>query len=147
MKNFFSRFIMIFMISILILFIELLRSTPAAAQIQGNSGNELVLQIKPGLDNPRNSEGDFIELKDGRILYVYSRFIGDSGSDHAPAKLVARYSADGGISWTMDDEVIVDKEGDMNVMSVSLLRLQNNKIALVYLRKNSQNGRFAVGLE
>lgn len=137
MKNFFSRFIMIFMISILILFIELLRSTPAAAQIQGNSGNELVLQIKPGLDNPRNSEGDFIELKDGRILFVYSRFIGGSGSDHAPAKLVARYSADGGISWTMDDEVIVDKEGDMNVMSVSLLRLQNNKIALVYLRKNS----------
>ena len=137
MKNLFSRIYVILMISVQILFMELLMNSPAAAQIQVNPGNELVLQIKPGPDNPRNSEGALIDLKDGRIMFVYSRFIGGSGSDHAPAQLVARFSADGGISWTLDDEVILDKEGDMNVMSVSLLRLQNNKIALVYLRKNS----------
>lgn len=107
------------------------------AQSNENSGNMLVHQINSSRDNPRNSEGDFIELKDGRILFVYSRFIGASGSDHAPAQLVGRYSADEGISWTKDDQVIVDREGDMNVMSVSLLRLKNGKIALVYARKNS----------
>ena len=33
--------------------------------------------------------------------------------------------------------VVVENEGGMNVMSVSLLRLQNGEIALFYLRKNS----------
>jgi len=102
-----------------------------------HSGNDLVHVIYPGPGNPRNSEGAFIELNDKRLLYVYSRFSGPKGSDHAPAQLVSRYSVDGGLTWTNDDQVIVDKEGDMNVMSVSLLRLQNNTIALFYARKNS----------
>src|SRR5690606_15309150 len=109
----------------------------ASAQEQGKKGNQLTLQINPGPENPRNSEGDFIELKDGRILYVYSRFFGGSASDHAPAQLMGRYSSDGGKTWTQKDQIIVDKEGDMNVMSVSLLRLQNGNIALFYARKNS----------
>jgi Neuraminidase (sialidase) len=96
-----------------------------------------VLKLSPSENNPRNSEGDFINLKDGRILFVYSRYTGDSSSDHAPAFLAGRYSDDGGKTWTREDEVIVANEGGMNVMSVSLLRLQNNDIALFYLRKNS----------
>src|SRR5690606_14979508 len=111
----------------------------ASAQEQGKKGNQLTLQIKPGPENPRNSEGDFIALKDGRILYVYSRFYGGSGSDHAPAQLMGRYSDDGGKTWTEEDYLIVDKEGDMNVMSVSLLRLHNGTIALFYVRKNSMD--------
>ena len=119
-------------------FLFLLISITSELSAQSESpGNELVHVIKPGTDNPRNSEGAFIELKDKRILYVYSRFSGAKGSDHAPAQLVGRYSVDGGLTWTNDDEVIVEKEGDMNVMSVSLLRLQNNTIALFYARKNS----------
>lgn len=102
-------------------------------------GNELVHVINPGPENPRNSEGAFIGLKDGSILYVYSRFRGSNGSDHAPAQLVGRYSKDKGKTWTRDDQIIVDKEGDMNVMSSSLLRLKNGNIALIYLRKNSLN--------
>ncbi len=101
-----------------------------------SDGKEVLLRIKPGEDNPRNSEGDFVELKDGRILFVYSRYTGDSTSDHAPAYLAGRYSGDGGNTWS-DDHLIVEREGDMNVMSVSLLRLQNGEIALFYLRKNS----------
>lgn len=98
---------------------------------------DTVLQLLPGDNNPRNSEGDFIALKDGRILFVYSRYLGDSGSDHAPAFLAGRYSSDGGNTWTTEDQVIVQQEGQMNVMSVSLLRLQNGQIALFYLVKNS----------
>jgi len=99
---------------------------------------ETVLKLSPSENNPRNSEGDFITLKDGRILFVYSHYTGQSSGDHAPAFLAARYSGDGGNKWTENDEVIVPNEGKMNVMSVSLLRLQNDDIALFYLRKNSR---------
>lgn len=96
-----------------------------------------VLQLLPGPNNPRNSEGDFITLKDGRILFVYSHYTGTSGNDNANAFLAGRYSSDKGKTWTQEDVKIVDQEGDMNVMSVSLLRLKNGEIALFYLRKNS----------
>lgn len=102
-----------------------------------NTVSYLVMKIEPGPDNPRNSEGDFIELKDGKILFVYSRYTGTSSSDHASAYLAGRISADGGKTWTKDDRIIVSKEGLMNVMSVSLLRLQDGRIALFYLKKNS----------
>ncbi|MEO6136534.1 MAG: sialidase family protein [Ginsengibacter sp.] len=96
-----------------------------------------VLQLLPGPDNPRNSEGDFVTLKDGRILFVYSHYTGTSGSDDGNAYLAGRYSSDKGKTWTQEDVKIVDQEGDMNVMSVSLLRLKNGEIALFYARKNS----------
>ncbi|MEO5996460.1 MAG: sialidase family protein [Chitinophagaceae bacterium] len=100
-------------------------------------GKEIALRLEPGPNNPRNSEGDFISLNDGRILFVYSHYSGNSGGDHDPAYLAGRYSGDGGKTWTADDVKIVDREGTMNVMSVSLLRLQTGEIALFYLKKNS----------
>ncbi|CAL1517234.1 sialidase family protein [Chitinophaga sp. MM2321] len=96
-----------------------------------------VLQLNPGPDNPRNSEGDFITLKNGNILFVYTYFSGDNGDDHGHAYLVSRSSSDQGKTWSKEDKLVVKQEGDMNVMSVSLLRLQNGKIALFYLKKNS----------
>ncbi|MDD4109226.1 MAG: sialidase family protein, partial [Prolixibacteraceae bacterium] len=96
-----------------------------------------VLKLSPSVNNPRNSEGDFINLKDGRILFIYTHYTGDSSSDHAPAYLAGRYSDDGGYTWSEKDQIILQNEGEMNVMSVSLLRLQNGDIALFYLRKNS----------
>ncbi len=101
-----------------------------------SAGVDRIRLLPPGEGNPRNSEGDFIALKDGRILFVYSHFTG-GGSDHAAAHLAGRYSSDGGRTWTKEDVVIVPREGGFNVMSVSLLRLQDGRIALFYLRKNS----------
>ncbi len=92
--------------------------------------------LPPGPNNPRNSEGDFIELDDGRILFIYTHFYGGSG-DHDPARLAWRVSHDRGVTWSEEDEIIVEGEGDMNDMSVSLLRLDDGRIALFYLRKNS----------
>jgi len=94
--------------------------------------------LPPGPDNPRNSEGDFVTLEDGRIMFIYTHFTGESGSDFAPAHLAARYSDDGGYTWTAEDEVVVPNEGGDNVMSVSLLRLQDGRIALFYMRKDSR---------
>ena len=102
-----------------------------------NSGKQIVLQLKPGPGNPRNSEGDFIHLKDGRILFVYTYFTG-GGGDHSKAHLAGCFSDDYGKTWTREQAVILPNEGDMNTMSVSLLRLDNGNIAMFYLRKNSE---------
>ena len=109
----------------------------AVAFADPSSGVRVVLELSPGMDNPRNSEGAFLPLRDGRIMYVYSRYYGESKSDHATADLAARYSSDMGATWTDKDEIVVKNHGGMNVMSVSLLRLQSGEIALFYLLKNS----------
>lgn len=99
---------------------------------------ERVLDLPPGPDNPRNSEGDFISLKDGRILFLYTRFTGGSADD-SEASLVSRCSLDGGATWSAEDVVVVANEGAKNVMSVSLLRLNDGAIALFYLRKDGDD--------
>lgn len=99
----------------------------------------VVLDLPPGEDNPRNSEGAFVTLENGDILFVYTRYVGRSDQDHAPASLVARVSKDKGETWSAEDREIVPNEGGMNVMSVSLLRMKDGRIALFYLRKNSWN--------
>lgn len=102
------------------------------------SANEVVFSLLPGPNNPRNSEGDFIILKDGRILYIYTHYTGTSTDDNAHAYLAGRYSYDNGETWTNNDTKIIDQEGALNVMSVSLLRLENGEIALFYLKINSE---------
>ena len=94
----------------------------------------LLPQVPP--DNMRNSEGDLIELRDGRILLFYCHFTGGYG-DHATAHLAGRFSSDRGMHWTKEDVVILPNEGGMNVMCPSLLRLQSGEIGLFYLRKDS----------
>ena len=93
--------------------------------------------LPPKEGNPRNSEGDFIQLRDGRILFIYTHYYAGQGGDNDPAYLAARYSTDGGRSWTPEDVKVLENEGGMNIMSVSLLRLAGGEIALFYLRKNS----------
>ncbi len=96
-------------------------------------GIESLLVIEPSEENPRNSEGDIIELKDGRLCLIYTRFMGGSG-DHAAADLAMRTSDDNGRNWS-EDRIVVQRPGGLNVMSVSLLRLASGQIALFYLRK------------
>ena len=95
------------------------------------------LRLEPQPGNPRNSEGDFIQLRDGRLLFIYTHFTGGEGDD-ANAHLASRESCDGGVTWSANDVVVVENEGKRNVMSVSLVRLRNGEIALFYLRKNSK---------
>lgn len=122
---------------IAILFIVLAGCSANKSQGTLTNGKEIALRLEPGPDNPRNSEGDFIHLKDGRILFIYSHFTGGSG-DNAEAHLAGRFSDDGGRTWSKKDVLILPNEGGMNIMSVSLLRLQDGRIALFYLRKNSE---------
>lgn len=91
--------------------------------------------LPPSANNPRNSEGDFMPLKNGILMFVYSRFTGGAGDD-AAAELAAIYSGDRGQTWSLRFEPVVSGEGKQNVMSVSLLRLSEGEIAMFYLRKN-----------
>jgi hypothetical protein len=93
--------------------------------------------LPPVVNNPRNSEGDFLPLKDGLLLFVFTKFTGAKDADEAPAELAARFSGDGGRTWSLKDLLILPNEGRQNVMSVSLLRMPEGEIGLFYLRKNS----------
>lgn len=97
---------------------------------------KVVLDLPPKEGNPRNSEGSFVTLADGAVLFAYSRYRGESWDDAAEAVIAKRISRDGGETWS-DEETLIEKEGAQNVMSVSFLRLQSGKIALFYLVKNN----------
>ena len=89
--------------------------------------------------NPRNSEGAFVTLKDGRIAFFYTRYNGEHGGDHDTADIVVRYSADNGETWS-DYTVIYRGPAHGNAMSCSSLRLQDGRIMLVFLIKRRIKG-------
>ncbi len=94
----------------------------------------MTAEIAPSPGNPRNSEGTFLELGNGELIFVYSRFKGDSANDHAFADLALMRSADGGRTWT-DEGVILtcEGEGGVNMMSPGLLQMENGEPGLFYL--------------
>lgn len=108
----------------------------ANSKIYSDDSPQTALTLAPSKENPRNSEGDFVTLNDGRILFIYTHFTG-GGSDDAAAFLASRISSDGGKTWTAKDQLVMENDAKENIMSVSLLRLQDGRIALFYLRKNS----------
>jgi sialidase-1 len=91
---------------------------------------EKIRLLPPSAENPRNSEGSFVKLANGRLLFAYSHFVG-GGRDDAAAYLASRYSPDLGRTWS-EDQLFIENEG-LNTMSVTFLRLQSGDIALFYL--------------
>lgn len=100
-------------------------------------GPEAVFTLETGPGNPRNTEGGFVTLQDGRLLYVYSRFLGDSTADHATGHLASAIREPKSGQWTAHDEPLFPREGKQNDMSASLLRLADGRIGLFYAVKNS----------
>ena len=99
---------------------------------------QILLDIPPAPGNPRNSEGAFLALRDGSLLFAYSRFRGESDADHAGADIVGIRSRDGGESWSAPETLLSAQAlGAMNVMSLSLLRLENGDLGLIYLNRKS----------
>ena len=98
---------------------------------------QTLLVIEPTEDNPRNSEGDVVELRDGKLVLVYTRFRGGA-ADNAKADICARTSTDGGTTWGAN-RTLVTNEGAENTMSVSILRRSDGELLLFYIRKNSWN--------
>ena len=93
----------------------------------------VVRDIGPRAGNPRNSEGAFLDIPEG-LLFVYSRFRGDTAADHARADLALLRSLDGGRSF-LDEGVTLtcEGEGGVNMMCPSLMRMENGDVGLFYL--------------
>jgi sialidase-1 len=100
------------------------------------AAGKVVLELNPTPDNPRNSEGAFVTLKSGRVLFLYTRFQGGSRDD-SPAQIVRIHSDDEGRMWSPAPSLVVSNEASANVMSVSLLRLRSGGIALFYCVKKN----------
>ncbi|MBE6892215.1 MAG: exo-alpha-sialidase [Ruminococcaceae bacterium] len=107
--------------------------------------NSIVSKILPPTKgNPRNSEGDFIRLKDGRIMFAYSYYhdVSDE-NDSSPCDIRCLISDDDGRTFHADSDdglprllVSASKYGVDNIMSVSLCRMNNGDIGLFYMVKH-----------
>ena len=86
-------------------------------------------------EHPRCTEGSTIRLLDGSLLLATTQFI-SRGSDFSSARIVGRRSIDGGRTWLPARELQANT-GKMNVMSVTLRRMNNGDLGMFYLEKNS----------
>lgn len=94
------------------------------------------LRLAPDQGSTRHSEGDLLRLADGRLLFVWTRFEAGTGGDHDPACLVASTAPSPEGPWSEPRVVVAPSDG-LNVMSVTLRRLPDGRIALFHLRKRS----------
>lgn len=99
---------------------------------------KIICDLAPGEFNNRNSEGAFIKLKNGNILFAYTRYRGCGFSDECIADIYGMVSADEGETFGTPFLIFSceDVNAD-NVMSVSLMRMKNNDIGLFYLQKHN----------
>jgi len=115
----------------------------AGAEAEGSlgDGGEFAVDVFPATEaNPRYSEGSVIVLRDGRLLYATTEFLGSS-SDFAKARIIAVESNDDGRTWS-PPRVLQENVGQTNVMSATLRRLNpdamfDGPIGFFYLVKNS----------
>lgn len=100
-------------------------------------------ELPPSKDNPRNSEGDFAVLKDGSILFAYSRYTGGA-EDHDACDIAGMISHDGGDSFQHLPEPLVTaaQHDTKNIMSVSFCRLNDGTLCLFYLCKKGAQSAY-----
>ncbi|MBS0663235.1 MAG: exo-alpha-sialidase [Verrucomicrobia bacterium] len=95
-----------------------------------------VHDLDPTPEHPRNTEGAFVTLRSGRILFDFSQFRGGQ-EDHSPSAIAEIYSDDQGRTWS-EPRVVVPTGPYQNVMSVSLLRLASGRLARFYCVKRAK---------
>lgn len=110
----------------------------AVPNTTGIVARSVVLELPSKENNPRNSEGDFIRLRTGEILYVYTHYEGGTGTNkNVTTRLMSRVSKDQGRTWSTQDKLVLGDKEIINAASVSLLRLRDQSIALFYSVKDS----------
>ena len=105
---------------------------------------EIVCELMRSADNPRNSEGDFALLRNGDILFAYSRYHGSDSDDDSPCDIAGLISHDCGRSFEPLPDLLVRAldHGVQNLMSVSFSRLPDGQLALFYLCKHSPQSAY-----
>ncbi|MCX6624300.1 MAG: sialidase family protein [Acidobacteria bacterium] len=110
----------------------------ATACLAGTLRQPFEYLVAPSTEsNLRNSEGDVLEFRDGRLMLAWCDFFSPQGSDWAPSRISAMISKDRGRTWggkfTLQENI-----GRMNVMEPDLLRLKSGKVLFLFCRKNSE---------
>ena len=106
---------------------------------------KIICDLAPTPQNRRNSEGAFITLKNGDILFAYSRYGNEGYKDGCSCEVYAKISSDNGESFS-EPFLLYAKatvQAD-NIMSVSLMRMQNGDIGMFFLKKSE--GRYCMPL-
>ncbi|MCA9131588.1 MAG: exo-alpha-sialidase [Planctomycetales bacterium] len=109
-------------------------SVAALVSQRGFAQGAVTLQLPPTESNPRNSEGDFVQLKDGRLLFIYTHFTGGSG-DASSAYLAGRFSADDGRTWDATDTAMEFTPQAVLLGHCVGDRTQNNSLALTQITR------------
>jgi sialidase-1 len=116
------------------------QTEPAKVPSSGAAGGKTIVTVsKSTPELPRKSEGDVVELTDGRLLLVSMEFGGD-GSDFATTRLVAHESSDGGLTWGGHRVITDTAPGDVNVYSPNLIRAKDGGILLIFHRLHGKVG-------
>lgn len=83
---------------------------------------KVLFELPPKENNPRNSEGDFIRLPDGKYMFAYTHYFGTSWDDHEDSEIRAIYSRDGEHFDVENEKTIFrpERAGGNNAMSATL---------------------------
>ncbi len=97
---------------------------------------KLVKDFEPKPNNGRNSEGSFIRIADGSIMFAYSRYTSDTAGDNDACDIAVIRSYDEGETWT-EPEIIVKAESFSvkNIMSVSCIYQLDGSIGVYFIAK------------
>jgi len=102
-----------------------------------DTANQVVLEISATRERPRNSEGAFWTTAAGRLEFYYSQFYGGE-NDFSASRIAEIHSDDQGRTWSAATPVLENDPHNVNLMSVSVLRLASGKIAMFYILKRSE---------
>jgi hypothetical protein len=93
--------------------------------------------VSPDREVSRAGEGAAVQLENGNIFFAYSRF-SENMRDDAPADISSmEYDIRTG-TWK-DRGVVFERSDSMNLMSCSILRLNDGSLALAYIEKITPN--------
>lgn len=102
--------------------------------------SKIIRDLPPTENNNRNSEGAFIKLQDGRILFAYSRYGNEGYDDGAAADIYGMISHDDGESFGEPFVMLThNRYGVENIMSISFARMENGDIGMFFLPKWDTN--------
>jgi hypothetical protein len=107
-----------------------------AGPVRAAPDTEILFDLNPSHEHPRNSEGSFVALKSGRIALYFSQF-GGGDQDEDSAQIAEIHTDDRGRTWS-PPAVAVPRGAVPNLMSVSVLRLAGGRLALFYCEKYSR---------
>lgn len=99
--------------------------------------SKIIRDFAPSKDNNRNSEGSFITLDDGTILFAYSRYGAEGDDDGSVSDIYVSVSSDCGETFSEPSPLITHEEMNATtLMSVSFIKMANGDIGMFFLAKS-----------